>query len=99
MTGSLSMILLDQTIVSVALPSIQRDLDLTQTEVQWVVNAYLLAIAALVAVGGRLSTMFNAVRMFQLGVIVFAVGSAATGPRATRPPSSPPGPSGAWARP
>ena len=54
MTGSLSMILLDQTIVSVALPSIQRDLDLTQTEVQWVVNAYLLAIAALVAVGGRL---------------------------------------------
>jgi EmrB/QacA subfamily drug resistance transporter len=79
MTGSLSMILLDQTIVSVALPSIQRDLDLTQTEVQWVVNAYLLAIAALVAVGGRMSTMFNAVRMFQIGVIVFAVGSAATG--------------------
>ena len=79
MTGSLSMILLDQTIVSVALPSIQRDLDLTQTEVQWVVNAYLLAIASLVAVGGRLSTMFNAVRMFQIGVIVFAVGSAATG--------------------
>ncbi len=79
MTGSLSMILLDQTIVSVALPSIQRDLDLTQTEVQWVVNAYLLAIASLVAVGGRFSTMFNAVRMFQIGVIVFAVGSAATG--------------------
>ena len=80
MTGSLSMILLDQTIVSVALPSIQRDLDLTQTEVQWVVNAYLLAIASLVAVGGRLSTMFNAVRMFQIGVIVFAVGSAADRP-------------------
>jgi EmrB/QacA subfamily drug resistance transporter len=79
MTGSLSMILLDQTIVSVALPSIQRDLDLTQTEVQWVVNAYLLAIAALVAVGGRLSTMFDPVRMFQLGVVVFAAGSAATG--------------------
>lgn len=79
MTGSLSMILLDQTIVSVALPSIQRDLDLTQTEVQWVVNAYLLAIAALVAVGGRLATMFDAVLMFRLGVVVFAVGSAATG--------------------
>ncbi len=79
MTGSLSMILLDQTIVSVALPSIQRELDLTQTEVQWVVNGYLLAIAALVAVGGRLSTMFNAVRVFQIGVILFAVGSAGTG--------------------
>ena len=43
------------------------------------VNAYLLAIAALVAVGGRLSTMFDPVRMFQLGVVVFAAGSAATG--------------------
>lgn len=79
MTGSLSMILLDQTVVSVALPSIQRDLDLTQTQLQWVVNAYLLAIAAFVAVGGRLADMFNPVRMFVLGVVLFAVGSAATG--------------------
>ena len=68
MTGSLSMILLDQTVVSVALPSIQGDLDLSQTELQWVVNAYLLAIAALVAVGGRLSDMFNRVGVFLLGV-------------------------------
>ena len=79
MTGSLSMILLDQTVVGVALPSIQDDLDLSQTQVQWVVNAYLLAIAALVAVGGRLADMFNPVRMFILGVVVFAVGSALTG--------------------
>jgi EmrB/QacA subfamily drug resistance transporter len=79
MTGSLSMILLDQTVVSVALPSIQNDLDLSQTQVQWVVNAYLLAIAAFVALGGRLADMFNPVRIFLLGVIVFAFGSAATG--------------------
>lgn len=79
MTGSLSMILLDQTVVSVALPSIQNDLDLTQTQVQWVINAYLLAIAALVAVGGRLCDMFDKAKIFLLGVVVFALGSAFTG--------------------
>lgn len=79
MTGSLSMILLDQTVVSVALPSIQDDLDLTQTQLQWVINAYLLAIAALVAVGGRLCDMFDRAKIFLLGVVVFAAGSALTG--------------------
>lgn len=79
MTGSLSMILLDQTVVSVALPSIQRDLDLSQTEVQWIVNAYLLAIAALVAIGGRLCDMFDKVHVFLAGVIVFATASALVG--------------------
>ncbi len=79
MTGSLSMILLDQTVVSVALPSIQGDLDLSQTELQWVVNAYLLAIAALVAVGGRLSDMVDRVKIFLLGVVVFAAASALVG--------------------
>ncbi|MDQ3874435.1 MAG: MFS transporter [Actinomycetota bacterium] len=79
MTGSLSMILLDQTVVSVALPSIQQDLDLSQTELQWVVNAYLLAIAALVAVGGRLSDIVDRVRVFLVGVVVFALASALSG--------------------
>lgn len=79
MTGTLSMILLDQTIVSVALPTIQRDLDMTQTELQWVVNAYLLAIAALVAVGGRLSDMFNRVGVLVVGVSIFIVFSALCG--------------------
>jgi EmrB/QacA subfamily drug resistance transporter len=79
MTGSLSMILLDQTVVSVALPSIQRDLDLSQTQLQWVVNAYLLAIAALVAVGGRLADMFNRVHVFLLGLAIFVVASALCG--------------------
>lgn len=44
MTGTLSMIMLDVTVVGVALPSIQRDLDLTQTELQWIINAYLLPL-------------------------------------------------------
>ena len=42
MTGSLSMVLIDETVVGVALPTIQRELDMSQTELQWAVNAYLL---------------------------------------------------------
>ena len=63
MTGALSMTLIDQTVVSVALPSMQRDLGLTTTGVQWVVNACLLVLAVLVAlgplVGGLLTTGFS----------------------------------------
>ncbi len=79
MTGALSMILLDATVVSVALPTIQRDLDLTQVELQWVLNAYLLTLAAFVAVAGRLTDMFNRVHVFSLGVVVFTVASAVSG--------------------
>jgi MFS family permease len=79
MTGTLSMILLDQTVVSVALPTIQRDLDTTQTELQWVVNAYLLSLAALVAVGGRLADMFNRVGVLIAGIVLFVGSSAACG--------------------
>jgi EmrB/QacA subfamily drug resistance transporter len=79
MTGTLSMILLDQTVVSVALPTIQRDLDTSQTELQWVVNAYLLSLAALVAVGGRLADMFNRVGVLIIGIVLFVCSSAACG--------------------
>ncbi|HEX5192431.1 MAG TPA: DHA2 family efflux MFS transporter permease subunit [Solirubrobacteraceae bacterium] len=79
MTGSLSMIMIDQTVVSVALPTMQRDLGLTQTNVQWVVNAYMLALAALVAVGGRLGDLLGQARMFKLGAIVFITASALCG--------------------
>jgi MFS family permease len=60
MTGTLSMMMLDSTVVSVALPSIQADLDLGQTELQWVVNAFLLALAVFVGVAGRISDMSTA---------------------------------------
>ena len=79
MTGSLSMVLIDETVVSVALPTIQRELDMSQTELQWVVNAYLLALAAFVAVGGRLAEMFGQGRVFKIGAVVFLVASAACG--------------------
>ena len=79
MTLALSMILIDQTVVSVALPTIQRELDVSQTGLQWVVNAYLLAIAAFVAVGGRIGDMFGNDRIFKLGAIVFVASSAVCG--------------------
>jgi EmrB/QacA subfamily drug resistance transporter len=79
MTGSLSMILIDQTVVSVALPTMQRDLDLTQTGLQWVVNAYLLAIAVFVALGGRIGDLIGNERTFRLGGLIFVLASAACG--------------------
>jgi EmrB/QacA subfamily drug resistance transporter len=79
MTGTLSMMMLDSTVVRVALPSIQADLNLSQTELQWVVNAYLLALAAFVAVAGRISDMFNRVRVMIVGVAVFVFFSAMCG--------------------
>ena len=59
MTGSLSMIMLDQTVVSVALPSMARELPLTPHGQQWVVNAYVLALAALVALGGKAADLLG----------------------------------------
>jgi EmrB/QacA subfamily drug resistance transporter len=79
MTGTLSMMMLDSTVVSVALPSIQADLDLSQTELQWVVNAYLLALAAFVAVAGRISDMFNRVHVTIIGIAIFVFFSAMCG--------------------
>lgn len=79
MTGSASIVLLDETVVAVALPSIQRDLHMTQTQLQWVVNAFLLGFAAFVAVGGRLGDMFGQARMFRLGVALFVAASVASG--------------------
>src|SRR5262245_16290798 len=70
MTGSLSMIMLDQTVVTVALPSMARDLSLSPTGQQWVVGAYVLALAAFVALGGRLGDILGRVKTFQLGMVV-----------------------------
>jgi EmrB/QacA subfamily drug resistance transporter len=79
MTGSLSMLMLDQTVVTVALPSMSRDLPLSASGQQWVVNAYVLAIAALVAIGGKVADRFGGVSTFRVGVITFFLASAACG--------------------
>ncbi len=79
MTGALSMIQLDQTVVTVALPSMSHDLPLTAGGQQWVVNAYVLAMAALVALGGKLGDRFGGVTTFRIGVVLFFVASLACG--------------------
>ncbi len=75
----LAMNVLDGTIVNVALPSIQRDLHSSFSTVQWVVNAYLLSFAVLLATGGRLGDIFGRRRIFLIGVALFAAASAGCG--------------------
>lgn len=75
----IGVILLDETVVSVALPSIGRDFGLSPLALHWVVNAYLLVFAALAAAGGKLADMFGHRNMFLIGVVLFAGASALCG--------------------
>lgn len=79
MIFAVSMTFIDQTIVSIAVPEIQKELSLSTTGVQWAVNAYLLSLAALFAFGGRLADTAGHRKMVTLGVIVFAGASALCG--------------------
>jgi EmrB/QacA subfamily drug resistance transporter len=79
MCFALFMIMLDNTVVNVALPSIQKDLGATLSGLEWTVNAYTLTFAVLLVTGGRLGDIFGRRRMFLFGVVVFAVSSAAIG--------------------
>jgi EmrB/QacA subfamily drug resistance transporter len=79
MIFAVAMTFIDQTIVSIAAPQIQRQLGLTSTGVQWAINAYLLSLAALFAFGGRLADTVGHRAMVTLGVIVFAGASAMCG--------------------
>ncbi len=77
-TGML-MIILDQTIVNVALPSIQRDLGFTQSSLAWVVNAYLIAFGGLLLLAGRLGDLIGRRRVFLAGLTVFTAASMLCG--------------------
>jgi EmrB/QacA subfamily drug resistance transporter len=77
MCFALFMIMLDNTVVNVALPSIQRDLRITASGLEWTVNAYTLAFGVLLVTGGRLGDLFGRRRMFIAGVVVFGGSSAA----------------------
>jgi EmrB/QacA subfamily drug resistance transporter len=79
MIFAVAMTFIDQTIVSIAAPNIQKELGLTNTGVQWAINSYLLALAALFAFGGRLADTLGHRRMVVIGVIVFAGASAMCG--------------------
>src|SRR5919197_749909 len=73
------MIVLDQTIVNVALPSIRGDLGFSQSGLAWVVNAYLIAFGALLLLGGRLGDLVGRKRVFLLGLSVFVAASLLCG--------------------
>src|SRR5688500_10359022 len=77
-TGML-MIILDQTIVNVALPSIQRDLGFTQSGLAWVVNAYLIAFGGLLLLAGRLGDLIGRKRIFVTGLVAFTAASLLCG--------------------
>jgi EmrB/QacA subfamily drug resistance transporter len=66
---------LDNNIVNVAMPAIQRDLGLTTSGLEWIVSSYILVFAALLLAGGRLSDAFGRRRMFLLGLAIFTVAS------------------------
>ena len=72
MCFALFMIMLDNTVVNVALPSIQEDLGASLSALEWTVNAYTLTFAVLLVTGGRLGDIFGRRRMFLFGVVVFA---------------------------
>src|SRR3990172_7240142 len=72
---ALFMIMLDNTVVNVALPSIQRSLGATISELEWVVSAYALTFAVLLLSGGKLADLFGRRRVFLLGLGVFALSS------------------------
>ncbi len=73
------MIVLDTTIVNVALPSIREDLGFSQTSLAWVVNAYLLTFGGFLLLGGRLGDLFGHRRLFLLGISLFTLASVACG--------------------
>ncbi|MES1246855.1 MAG: MFS transporter [Actinomycetota bacterium] len=75
----LFMIMLDNTIVNVALPSIERDLHMTVSNLEWVVTAYALSFAALLITGGKLGDFYGRRRMFVLGLVIFTGSSLACG--------------------
>lgn len=76
MTLALSMISIDQTIAPITLPRIQRELNMSNISLLWVINAYLLAFAATAAVGGRFGDIFGKTKTLIFGIILFAICTA-----------------------
>jgi MFS family permease len=88
MIFAVAMMFVDQTIVAIAIPKIQNGLSLSATGSQWVINGYLLALAALFAFGGKLTDVLGHRRMVIVGVIGFAGTSRSAVPRRRARPAS-----------
>jgi MFS family permease len=74
-----SMAFIDGTVVNVALPALQTNLNATAVDVQWVIEAYALFLSALLLVGGSLGDHYGRRKIFLIGVVIFALASAACG--------------------
>ena len=77
--AGLFLLMLDSTVVALALPAIRHDVDASSEGLQWVMNGYLLTIAVLVVTAGRLGDMFGRRRVFLAGMVFFALGSVVSG--------------------
>jgi EmrB/QacA subfamily drug resistance transporter len=77
--AGLFVLMLDSTVVALALPEIRHDVDASAEGLQWVMNGYLLTIAVLVVTAGRLGDMFGRKRVFLVGMLLFAAGSVLSG--------------------
>src|SRR3954451_1162908 len=72
-------VVLDASIVNVALPSIGKDLEFSQSNLAWVVNAYTLTFGGFLLLGGRMADLLGRRRMFMAGLVLFALASLAGG--------------------
>ncbi|MDA4848270.1 DHA2 family efflux MFS transporter permease subunit [Hoeflea poritis] len=79
MSGGLGLVLFDETVVGVALPVIRSELGMSEIASHWVVNAYLLVFAGLVAIGGRMGDLFSLKPLFLAGTALFGLSSVAAG--------------------
>src|SRR6058998_881212 len=73
------MVVLDATIVNVALPSIQKDLHLSEGNLQWIVNAYTLVFGGFLLLGGRAGDLLGRKRIFLVGLVIFTTASLLNG--------------------
>src|ERR1700674_5346828 len=73
------MVILDATIVNVALPSIQHGLNFSPSSLQWIVNAYTLAFGGFLMLGGRAADLIGRRRLFVLGIVLFSAASLMNG--------------------
>src|ERR671926_947448 len=73
------MVVLDATIVNVALPSIQNDLGLSEANLQWIINAYTLVFGGFLLLGGRAGDLLGRRRLFLIGLVIFTSASLLNG--------------------
>ena len=86
------MVIMDTSIIGVALPEMQADLGFSPQDLSWVFNAYVVAFGGLLLLGGRLSDLFGARRIFSIGWAILAAGSLSPAWRTPWPSSSSAGP-------